>query len=144
MKNIVLIDTSGSMCEEGKKSIIRYLINAIKGVKNERYPDKELNMYYWNEQIVPYSEKVKFEGKSGEKILKEFLDEHNDESILLIGDGNYSDDIRRIIKENSNRILFLMVGSECNKNKLGRVINDEQIFEAVDVVSCLGEFMNRQ
>ena len=41
MGKIFVVDASGSMGEEGKKSVIRYLIQAITGIMEEKYPKTE-------------------------------------------------------------------------------------------------------
>ena len=60
MGKIFVVDASGSMGEEGKKSVIRYLIQAITGIMEERYPKTEYEIFCWNNQIQSLSTPNKY------------------------------------------------------------------------------------
>lgn len=143
MDKIIIIDSSGSMSEEGKKSVVRYLIQAISGIMEERYSDKKNEIFCWNNQVFSYEGKTEFEGVAEARVLEEFLSKHQKDTILLIGDGNYSDDVKRIVKSVDSKLMYLMVGCECNKSRLIKLVRSDNLYETVDVVTCIDDFMSK-
>lgn len=143
MGKIIITDASGSMGEEGKKSVIRYLIQAITGIMEERYSDIKYEILCWNNQILPYEGKSEFEGIAEAGVLEEFLGKHQKDTVLLIGDGNYSDDVKRIVKSVNNKLTYLMLGCECNKSRLMKLFSADNLYETVDIVTCIDDFMSK-
>lgn len=143
MDKIIIIDASGSMGEEGKKSIVRYLIQAITGIMEDRYPDMQNKIFCWNNQVFPYEGKTEFEEVAEATVFEEFLSKHQKDTILLIGDGNYSDDVKQIMKSVESKLMYLMVGCECNRSRLIQLVCSENLYETVDVVTCIDDFMSK-
>lgn len=143
MGKIYVIDASGSMGEEGKKSVIRYLIQAITGIMEERYPKTEYEILCWNNQILPYEGKAEFEGIAEAGVFEDFLGNHQKDTILLIGDGNYSDDVKRVVKSSDNKLMYLMLGCECNRSRLIKLFSADNLYETVDIVTCVDDFMSK-
>lgn len=141
MEKIIIVDASGSMAEEGKKSVVRYLIYAIKGIMEDCYPDMEYRIVLWNEKISDYGKKVDFCGSTDAAVLSDFLDRHQRASILLLGDGSYSDDVKRVIRSADQNIMSLMVGSDCNRSRLQKILGTERIYESADVSTCVDDFV---
>lgn len=142
MDKVIIIDASGSMGEGGKKSVVRYLIQAITGIMEERYSDKHYEMFCWSNQIVSYDGKTEFSGKAEAKALETFLNAHQKDTVLLIGDGSYSEDVKRIVKPVIDNIMCLMVGSDCNRGRFMKIASPGHLYEAVDVVACMDDFIN--
>lgn len=143
MGKIFVVDASGSMGEEGKKSVIRYLIQAITGIMEERYPKTEYEILCWNNQIIPYEGKSEFEGIAEAGVFEDFLGKHQKDTILLIGDGNYSDDVKRVLKSVDNKLMYLMLGCECNRSRLIKLVPADNLYETVDIVTCVDDFMSK-
>lgn len=143
MGKIFVVDASGSMGEEGKKSVIRYLIQAIIGIMEEKYSEIEYEILYWNSQILPYKVKSEFEGRAEAGIFEDFLGDHQKDTILLMGDGNYYDDVQRVLKSVDNKLMYLMLGCECNKSRLIKLVSADNLYEAVDIVTCIDDFMSK-
>ena len=143
MEKIIVIDASGSMGEEGKKSVIRYLIQAITGIMEERYSDRKYEILCWNNQIFPYEGKAEFEGTAEAGVLEEFLGEHQKDTVLLIGDGNYSDDVKRMVKSAGSKLMYLMLGCECNRSRLMKLVCADDLYETADIVTCIDDFMSK-
>lgn len=137
MDNIILIDTSGSMMEDGKKSVIMYVINAIKNTLTEKS-----SVYTWDNEIKPFSGKIKFGTSNGSNSISRFFDEHNDEPIILITDGCFSSNIKSIIKKHSNKLVCILVGIDSSIVGMQRTIGVNNTFEASDTVACISRYLS--
>lgn len=142
MENVILVDVSGSMMEEGKGSVVRYLLHAIKALYTDEYTQTDYKIFMWNDEIVEYDldTKIAFKGKNNENILSEFLNQCCYKALLFMGDGNYSDKVMKVISEcKTERKLALMIGADCNRVKLQRVFGTSNIYDAADVVACISD-----
>lgn len=136
-----MIDASGSMGEEGKKSVVRYLIYAIEGLMKDLYPAIDYKIFIWNDEVIEYAGKIDFRGSANHRALSTFLCNHKDDSILIIGDGSYSEEVKKIIKDANDRMLFLMAGSDCNKARIHKMVGGESVYETVDIAACMNDFV---
>lgn len=141
MGKAIVIDASGSMAEEGKKSVIRYLLHAVEGLARDEYPEAEYKIYAWNETISEFETKIDFSGHTSADAFSDFLNAHPEDSILLVGDGNYSEEIKAIIERAGNAMLVLMVGSDCNRARLRKLVGTGHLYETTDVVACFHDFI---
>lgn len=142
MENIILVDVSGSMIEEGKSSVVRYLLYAIEALHTNEYLQTNYKIFMWNDEIVEYEPEAKivFKGKNNEKILTEFLNQCCNSALLFMGDGNYSDKVMKALSEcKAERKLALMIGADCNKGKLQRVLGTSNTYDAADVATCISD-----
>ena len=93
MKRInVLIDSSGSMNEDGKLSALKYLLYAITNVIREQYNDMiDFEFVQWSTDISKL-EKLNMlvtNGKLNECVLNEYFEFNSPDSIIFISDGNF-------------------------------------------------------
>lgn len=142
MEKIILVDTSGSMSEEGKKSVVRYLLYAIEGLLNNEWSGKAYKIYLWNSNIQEYDTNINFVGEANAKKLKEFLESKPNSTVLILSDGSYPEDIKNVFKKTEIKILALMVGGDCNKAILQKIVGVGNIYESTDVATCLNKFMS--
>lgn len=137
MDNLIVIDTSGSMMEDGKKSVIMYIINAIRNTLTEKP-----KIYTWDKEIKPFSGKLKFGVTNDSSSLLSFFDKHNDEPVLLITDGCFSSNIKSIIKKHSKKLVCILVGIDSNIITLQKTIGANNAFEASDTVACISRYIS--
>lgn len=142
MERIILVDTSGSMAEVGKKSVVRYLIYAIENLLSSEWSGSAYKLYLWNSSIKEYDAEIDFSGQTNARELKEFLGNRQSSTILLVSDGSYSDEIKNVFKNAGIKVLALMVGWDCNKAVLQKIVGTENIFESTDVSTCVNRFMS--
>lgn len=142
MGKVFLVDTSGSMAEEGKKSVVRYLLYAIENIMRDEYPEVNYGVFLWSESVSVYDKKMDFGGRAEAKPLSLFLEEHKADTVMLIGDGSYSENIKRVIMNAGRDVLALMVGSDCNRARLQRMVGAGRVYESVDVSTCIRDFVN--
>ena len=136
MDNIILIDTSGSMMEDGKKSVIMYVINAIKNSLTV-----EPTVYTWDKEIKPFSGKIEFGISNDASSISSFFDEH-DEPIILITDGCFSSNIKSIIKKNSLKLVCILVGIDSSIVSMQRIVGVNNAFDAFDTVACISRYLS--
>lgn len=137
MDNIILIDTSGSMMEDGKKSVIMYVINTIKNTLTV-----EPTVYTWDKEIKPFSGKIEFGTSNGLSSILSFLEEHNDEPIILITDGCFSSNIKSIVKKHSKKLVCILVGIDSSIVTMQRTIGVNNTFESSDTVACISRYLS--
>ena len=137
MDNIILIDISGSMMEDGKKSVIMYVINTIKNTLTA-----EPTVYTWDKEIKPFSGKIEFGISNDSSSISSFFDEHNDEPIILITDGCFSSNIKSIIKKHSQKIVCILVGIDSSIVSMQRTVGVNHTFEASDTVTCISRYLS--
>jgi uncharacterized protein YegL len=142
MDKYILIDVSGSMAEKGKKTVVRYLVYAIQGFLQSEYSEQRVEMYLFGREITPYNIKIDFTGKADSRSLKKFLVDKGEATVLLLGDGSYSDDIQKTFKASGISMLAVMIGSDCNKAVLQKIAGRGNVYDAVDLSACLNRFMN--
>lgn len=142
MEKIILVDTSGSMAEEGKKSVVRYMLYAIEGLLHDEWSGYSYRIYLCNSDVKEYDTKVVFTGKVSAKKLEDFLKGRRDSTVLLLSDGSYSEEVKTVFKKSGVKLLALMVGGDCNKAVLQKMADVENLYESTDLATCMNRFMS--
>jgi len=145
-KSLILVDTSGSMAEEGKKSVIRYILYAIDNFYKNEYSGEIASIYLWADKIEKFelNQKIQYGGKSDISALSEFLKSET-RPVLIITDGNYTSKVEKKITENfsNKKIIAMLIGPDSNKVRLLNTFGAINIFETEDLFECL-RFLNRR
>ncbi len=136
----VLIDVSGSMSENGKDAVVKYLLYAINSYIVENTASS-IKMFQWGQDIHEIESTAQIEfgaGKATEKIA-DFLCKDKGEMSIVITDGGFSRKIKNEIKKMQNReyIYYIGVGCDCNLPSLRNVADLEHIYNAQDIITCL-------
>ena len=141
----IIVDVSGSMTENGKDSVVRYLLYAIEGYcKEEKGVDYKV--FQWGRQLEeltsPY--KLSFDSEKSSNELIEFLNNCLNDKTIIVSDGGLSREIKLGIKEISNRsnIYYLGVGSDFDLATIRTVTKPDRIFFAQEVISCMRSITN--
>ena len=101
----VVVDASGSMAEDDKNAVVKYLINGICNVKQEAlYRDTQFVLFQWNSASVKFDDmekaKIEFRGRSSFEDLEPIIDEiDSDSSIILISDGGFGNNEKNKIRK---------------------------------------------
>lgn len=140
-KKIILVDTSGSMSEDGKDSVVKNVIYSIQNLLYD-YSEEACDIYLWNEDIIKFSGIMSFNGGTSCDKIDEFLKEHLDEHFLIIGDGCYDRRIQESFEKECERLYFLIIGSN-DELMLGlkRKIQNRHLYRAENVANCIKFFM---
>lgn len=150
MKNRVdiLIDTSGSMAEDGKYAVIQNLIYTISRVlKKDEYKSYQVNILQWSEniEVIRKVSDLQFSGRISSVALKEYLDnEEAAQVILLISDGNFSNKEKNIFKNSNSKYFYCMaVGLDADTFTLKKIASSGYVFEVPNIMSALKKVCNR-
>lgn len=142
MKRYILVDTTGSICEEGKRSLVKYFLLTVKRMLQKQWSDCEVEIYTWNNEIKPLDSKITFCGKADANYLQDFLADKKDCTFLLVTDGEYSEEVKRVLRTSGVRLNVLMIGSDCNKVASRKIAGEKHLFEMCDLMACLHQFMD--
>lgn len=140
MKRIIIMDASGSMAEEGKKTVAVYLVHTVCDLLRNEWGCTEYSVYTWNREIELSKGKIDCKGKTDEDKLEEFLEQNKDSRVLVISDCRFSKKGWKTLEDEG--VLLLKVGSENISAGVGNAFRKRNIFEAVDAAECTYRFAN--
>lgn len=139
---LIILDSSGSMNEEGKQAAGEYLLRAMAGFIRCRFPEVCCRAYMWNENVARYGEKPAGT-RSNAGALAAFAVEHQDSPMVLISDGNFSERDCRTLAGLSGvkQIRAVTVGADANHSRLQKIVGQEYVFESADAVECVRQLL---
>ena len=139
-KVFLLIDTSGSMTENDKHSILMYIYRPFKTIFGDR-----LLVYSWSNEIREVSKvsELKMQGKINNEITEKFLNSLEEDSYLVImSDGSFESDIFKKIEKKLN-VYIVGIGSDVDKKVLEYVFGKDNYFETYDILN-LANWLKRE
>jgi hypothetical protein len=143
---LIILDSSGSMNEEGKRIAGEYLLCAIAGFIRDSFPRVRYGAYRWGKSITRYGEKS-FDDATvlDAGALATFVAEHQNTPLLLISDGNFSErDCTALAGlPGIERIRAVMIGAEANRPRLQKIIGQSRVFESADAIECARQLLIR-
>ena len=141
----IIVDVSGSMIENGKDSVVKYLLYAIDGILKDSALEA-YKIYQWGKQLEELTEirKISFDSGKVSDNLVNFLKDHIEDKNIIISDGGFSRDIKRGIKclSDKKNIYYLGIGSDCDIAAIRMVAISDRIFPAQEVIPCLKSIVN--
>lgn len=141
---LIILDSSGSMNEEGKRTAGEYLLRATAGFIRDYFPGVRCGAYTWGECVARYGDKSVGDGaKLNAGALAAFVAEHQDTPIILISDGNYPERDCKALADLSGieRIRAVMVGADANRPRLQKIIGRGRVFESADAIECARQLL---
>lgn len=133
------------MTEDDKNAVVKYLLNGIRNVAEiTDFCDVEFNLYQWG-QISKKIEslekaKIEFAGKSpitGLNKLSQIIDEN--ESLILVSDGNFNSGDKASIKKLSKNIIPIFIGIDANRTILHDIATDKIVYSVTDFMQAIHE-----
>lgn len=134
----VLIDISGSMAEDCKNAVVKYLLNAIAS-----YDEFESKNYYLvSEQCTQVADmvglKITYGGKMSVNAINGYFREiSEEEKTLLISDGCFDVDTEKSISAHRNTVVCVAVGEDAMLSNLQRCSKNKKVYLAEDVTAAL-------
>lgn len=144
---LIILDSSGSMNEEGKRTAGEYLLRAIAGFIRDCFPGVRYGAYAWGKGVARYGDKSVCDGaKLDAGALAAFVAEHQNTPMLLISDGNFPEcDCKTLVGLSGiERIRAIMVGADANRLRLQKIIGRGRVFESADAIECVRQLLMRQ
>ena len=139
-KVFLLIDTSGSMIENEKPSILIYIYRPFKTIIGNK-----LLSYSWGDEIKEVSKvsELRMQGKINNETTEKFLNNLEENSHLVImSDGSFETDIFKKLEKKVN-IYFVGIGSDVDKKILEYTFGKNSYFEAYDILN-LANWLKRE
>ena len=139
-KVFLLIDTSGSMIENEKPSILIYIYRPFKTIIGNK-----LLSYSWGDEIKEVSKvsELRMQGKINNEATEKFLNNLEENSHLVImSDGSFETDIFKKLEKKVN-IYFVGIGSDVDKKILEYTFKKNSYFEAYDILN-LANWLKRE
>ena len=139
-KVFLLIDTSGSMIENEKPSILMYIYRPFKTIIGDR-----LLAYSWGDEIKEVSKvsELRMQGKINNETTEKFLNKLEENSHLVImSDGSFEIDIFKKLEKKVN-MYFVGIGSDVDKKILEYTFGKNNYFEAYDILN-LANWLKRE
>ena len=130
-KVFLLIDTSGSMIENEKPSILIYIYRPFKTIIGNK-----LLSYSWGDEIKEVSKvsELRMQGKINNEATEKFLNN--------LEDGSFETDIFKKLEKKVN-IYFVGIGSDVDKKILEYTFGKNSYFEAYDILN-LANWLKRE
>ena len=141
---LMILDSSGSMNEDGKRTAGEYLLRAMAGFIRDRFPGVRCGAYVWGEGIARYGDKSAGGGaRLDAGALAAFAAEHQDTPMILISDGNFPERDRKALISLSGieHIRAVMVGADANRPRLQKIFGRGRVFESADAVECARQLL---
>lgn len=143
MKTVnVVIDASGSMSEDSKGFVVKYLINSlINTACTSDFEDVEFALYQWGSSIVkienPEKAKIVYSGKISAdlEIPAEIADKTK--PMIFISDGGFDKKLKELILGFSLNIMPVYVGEDANKRTLSDIARGRRVYCVTDFVQAV-------
>ena len=141
----IVVDASGSMAEDDKNAVIKYLLNGICNVMGTTHFDGiEFALYQWGQESKKIENlekaKIEFAGKSplsGLEELKQMIDEN--QTMIFVSDGNFTSGDKAQIKKMSVNIIPIFVGIDANRTILQDIATEKVVYSVTDFMQAIHE-----
>lgn len=141
----IIVDASGSMAEDEKNAVVRYLINGICNAKQtSEYRDVEFVLFQWGNNSIKFESfekaKIEFKGKTSYDDFRPIEDEIDYNSpMILISDGGFSKNDKTKIEKLSKHIIPIFIGIDANRTILKDIATDKVVYSVADFMQALAD-----
>lgn len=144
----IVVDASGSMAEDDKNGVVKYLLNGINNIiETNVFDDVKFILYQWGQEIKKFENfekaKIEFAGESnflGLEELKKLLSK--DQTIIFISDGNFDLEYKVQLKDLSTNIITIFIGLDANRAILKDIATDNVVYSVTDFVQVIFDACN--
>ena len=141
----IVVDASGSMAEDDKNAVVKYLLNGICNVMGTPgIDDVEFALYQWGQESKKIDNlekaKIEFAGRSplsGLEELKQIIDEN--QTMIFVSDGNFNSGDKAHIKKMSVNIIPIFVGIDANRTILQDIATEKVVYSVTDFMQAVYE-----
>lgn len=139
----IVVDASGSMAEDDKNGVVKYLLNGINNIiETNLFDDVKFILYQWGQEIKKFENfekaKIEFAGGSnslGLEELKKLLSK--DQTIIFISDGNFDPEYKVQLKDLSTNIITIFIGLDANRAILKDIATENVVYSVTDFVQVI-------
>lgn len=146
-KIFVVLDTSGSMSEEEKKSILVYTIYSLEGLMENDFFNVKYEFFQWGKNIdkLDTINKMSF-GEDLNETIEDFFKDVVDTKFLFITDGNFQrsliNKMKNFINNNKFNSCVIALGYDCNIATLRTIFKRENVYNPYDIATCIRNLLN--
>ena len=141
----IVVDASGSMSEDDKNAVVKYLFNGISNVTElTDFRDVDFALYQWGQTSKKIESlenaKIEFAGKSlvsGLDELTQMIDEN--QPLIFVSDGNFNSGDKVGIKRLSKYIVPIFVGIDANRTILQDIATERIVYSVTDFMQAIYE-----
>lgn len=139
----IVVDASGSMAEDDKNGVVKYLLNGINNIiETNLFDDVKFILYQWGQEIKKFENfekaKIEFAGGSnslGLEEIKKILSK--DQTIIFISDGNFDLEYKVQLKDLSTNIITIFIGLDANRAILKDIATENVVYSVTDFVQVI-------
>lgn len=139
----IVVDASGSMVEDDKNAVVKYLLNGISNIMGTSdFYDVKFVLYQWGQSSKKIENlekaKIEFSGKyslSGLEELKQMIDET--QTMIFVSDGNFNSGDKAHIKKMSENIIPIFVGIDANRTMLQDIATERVVYSVTDFMQAI-------
>ena len=134
----ILIDISGSMAEDCKNAVVKYLLNAI--ASHDEYENKKY--YLIGDQCTQVADiaglKIAYGGQMAANAVNGYFREISGEAnTLLISDGCFDVDTEKSISAHRDMVVCVAIGEDAMLSNLQRCSKNKRVYLAEDAAAAL-------
>lgn len=142
----IIVDISGSISENGKAAVVKYLLYSIKNIfMREEYSKYKVNLLQWSDKMMDVNSiaELRFNGTLNDEVMKKYLDglEEKD-AIILLTDGSFPTKIRNVfrnISEKKIKLYCVAIGAEADIFGLKKISTYPVIFNSADIANLISK-----
>ncbi len=144
MRVHIIIDASGSMIEDSKNGIIKYMLEGMNHIHNRTSASNaEYKLYQWGKKTAYIGtlsayEKIVYEGTTTEEGLNILLDLiPKKDTILLLSDGNISEKEGALLKSAFENLFSIAVGADADIYSLEDICSRTKVYNSIDYIKIM-------
>ncbi len=141
----VIVDASGSMVEDSKRGIVKYVLVGMGHVHQwSNFSNCEYKVYQIGEKtgyigILESYEKIVYGGTIKEESIQN-IKSHIDsaDKVILLSDGNMDLSVTQYFKNTFNNLVCIGLGADINKTVLKKLSCLKKVYNATDYIEVMG------
>jgi len=143
MKISMILDTSGSMAELAKPTILQGILDFYQQYDLNFEQKIGLTYYIWNDEGVSsiaaqQTKKLEYRAKNNLETVIEYVDQHQEDKIVLISDGCFSETeihlLQSALKNNKlNFFRIICIGTDDKRRLYHSKFGKSHVFDIEDI-----------
>lgn len=140
----VIVDTSGSITENGKSAVVKYMLYTIKNLcERDRYGKFKVEIFGWAERIMPINSisELVFKGTLSAISFEDHIKDMDDNcSIIIVTDGNFDLKTSSVLKNRNRKdlkIYCIAVGADADTYGLKKISTYPEIFTPENITKAI-------
>ena len=141
----VIVDASGSMVEDSKHGVVKYILVGMEHVNSwPEFSNCEYKVYQIGEKTgyigtLDNYEKIVYGGTVKEENIQNIQSHiHSEDRVILLSDGNMELSVRDCLKKACNHLLCIGIGADIDRSTLKRLSDSKKVYNATDYIEVMG------